>query len=461
MNNNANIVIRAGSTTAHFRVGFGLFNLTRTIYVKFTITSGKSNGPGTYADIRPIRVVVYPSTEVGISVTPFAALAAGGRSKPLAFFLDKAPFQTLTVGVYQIGRIPDMMGIYPGQLVFQPGEKLKYFWLSTDIASKGSEGSVVFTLTGDTKQVYSFPNRQKDFYIYEGRTVSPVVLKKTIVGPTKDNKLLIDITTDTHCTVYFAVYPRGTLDVTITEVRNKKLRYDNYQGKYKLGEFVDSNEANRIQFEIPDVVGDRQQMLKLFIQNTDGVLAEAIYYPFTTVMPERPLKVYLQTTDDSILGAVVAQIKASIAAGSRLTTSTPDTSKYFEQVRIGEVSQDIPYPNNDGTQEQLQKKKDFLANRAKETSKDTRVNSSSSSNASSANTLAAQSNTLNSSSQVSGIGSLTEFKEDNQQRKVLDTHVDLAMDYNDYVKLMQQKTVYQSKQVIPLQFGDEVSIQEK
>lgn len=461
LNNNQNIVIPAGSTTAYFRVGYDLFNLIRTVYVKFTITSGKVNGPGTYAEIRPIRVVVYPSTEVGVSVTPFAALAAGGRSKPLAFYLDKAPFKTMTVGVYQIGRIPDMMGIYPGQLVFLPGEKLKYFWLSTDTASKGSEGSIVFTLTGDTKGVYSFPNRQKDFYIYEGRTVSPVVLRKTIVGPTKDNKLLIDLTMDTHCTVYFAVYPRGTMEVTFTEVRNKRLRYDNYQGKYMLGEYVDSNEQNRVQFEIPDIQKDRQQMLKLFIQNTDGVLADAIYYPFSTVTSETSLKVYLQTTDKSILNAVVSQIQAGIAAGSRLTTDTPDTKKYFEDVRTGEVSTPIPYPSNTATSEQEDKKKSFLSSKVTDSSKSTLANSSATSNASSANTLLSQAETLNSTSQVSGIGSLPQFKKENLQRKVLDSYIDLAMDYSAYIKLMQTKNVYTSKSVIPLQFGDQVSIQEK
>jgi hypothetical protein len=440
-------------------VGYGLFTYTRVIYVKFTITSGKVNGPGIYTDIMPIRVVLYPSTSVQVDITSFTALAAGGRSKPLAFYLEKAPYKRLEVGIYQIGRVPDMMGIYPSQLVFEPGEKLKYFWLSTDIASKGSEGSIVFTLTGETKQVYSFPNRQKDFYIYEGRSVSPVVLYKTIVGPTKDSKIKVDLTTDTTCTVYFAVYPRGTQDVTFTEVRNKKLRYDNFQGNYKLGEYVDSNTNNRLQFEIEGIDSDSQQMLKLFIQNTDGVLAEAIYYPFSTVLPEAPLKVYLQTTDDSIASAVVSSLKAAIADGARLTTETPSKELYFEQLQIGEVAVNISYPANELSSDLESKKKDFVETKLSPVT-DTAANSSNSTNKTAANTLVAQSTSVNTSSQVSGIGSVSLFKKVNQQRVVLDPWVDLGVDYEVYLKRVQNKFIYTSKAVSALLVGQEVSVQD-
>lgn len=440
-------------------MGYGLFTYTRVIIVKFTITSGKVNGPGIYTDIMPIRVVLYPSTSVQVDITSFTALAAGGRSKPLAFYLEKAPYKRLEVGIYQIGRVPDMMGIYPSQLVFEPGEKLKYFWLSTDIASKGSEGSIVFTLTGETKQVYSFPNRQKDFYIYEGRSVSPVVLYKTIVGPTKDSKIKVDLTTDTTCTVYFAVYPRGTQDVTFTEVRNKKLRYDNFQGNYKLGEYVDSNTNNRLQFEIEGIDSDRQQMLKLFIQNTDGVLAEAIYYPFSTVLPEAPLKVYLQTTDDSIASAVVSSLKAAIADGARLTTETPSKELYFEQLQIGEVAVNISYPANELSSDLESKKKDFVETKLSPVT-DTAANSSNSTNKTAANTLVAQSTSVNTSSQVSGIGSVSLFKKVNQQRVVLDPWVDLGVDYEVYLKRVQNKFIYTSKAVSALLVGQEVSVQD-
>lgn len=440
-------------------MGYGLFTYTRVIYVKFTITSGKVNGPGIYTDIMPIRVVLYPSTSVQVDITSFTALAAGGRSKPLAFYLEKAPYKRLEVGIYQIGRVPDMMGIYPSQLVFEPGEKLKYFWLSTDIASKGSEGSIVFTLTGETKQVYSFPNRQKDFYIYEGRSVSPVVLYKTIVGPTKDSKIKVDLTTDTTCTVYFAVYPRGTQDVTFTEVRNKKLRYDNFQGNYKLGEYVDSNTNNRLQFEIEGIDSDSQQMLKLFIQNTDGVLAEAIYYPFSTVLPEAPLKVYLQTTDDSIASAVVSSLKAAIADGARLTTETPSKELYFEQLQIGEVAVNISYPANELSSDLESKKKDFVETKLSPVT-DTAANSSNSTNKTAANTLVAQSTSVNTSSQVSGIGSVSLFKKVNQQRVVLDPWVDLGVDYEVYLKRVQNKFIYTSKAVSALLVGQEVSVQD-
>lgn len=352
-----------------------------------------------------------------------------------------------------------MMGIYPSQLVFQPGEKLKYFWLSTDIASKGSAGSIVFTLTGDTKQVYSFPNRQKDFYIYEGRTVSPVVLYKTIVGPTKDNKIVIDLTTDTTCTAYFAVYPRGTLDVTFTEVRNKKLRYDNYQGNYKLGEYVDSNTNNRLYFEIDNIEPGLQQMLKIFIQNTDGVLADAIYYPFSTVMPEAPLKVYLQATDDSISSSVIAAIKSGITDGSRISTAVPSIELYFEQLQIGEVPVNISYPDNLINDDLQAKKNNFLKAKVSSQS-DTYANSSSKTNSTSTNTLAAQALSTNTSSQISGIGSLSQFKQVNQQRVTLEPYVDLAMDYQEYLKRQQQKEIYVSKVVTPLLFGQEASVQD-
>lgn len=459
MNNGLPITIKAGSTTAYFRVGYGLFTYTRIIYLKFTITSGKANGVGTYTDIMPLRVVIYPSTSVGVQITSFTALAAGGRSKPLAFYLEKGPFKRLEVGIYQIGRVPDMMGIYPPQLVFEPGEKLKYFWLSTDIASKGSEGSVVFTLTGETKQVYSFPNRQKDFYIYEGRAVSPVVLYKTIVGPTKDNKIIVDLTTDTTCTVYFAVYPRGTQEVTFTEVRNKKLRYDNFQGNYKLGEFVDSSSNNRLYFEIDALDTNQQQMLKLFVQNTDGVLADAIYYPFTTVFPEAPIKVYLQSTDSSIASAVISTIKSGITDADRITTEIPSTDLYFEQLQIGEVASNISYPSNELTNDLKSKRDSFISGKASPVT-DTLANSSTTANKTAANTYLAQSSSTNTTSQVSGIGSVSQFKKVNQQRVVLDPWVDLAIDYSIYLKREQKKSIYTSKTITALLIGQEASIQD-
>ena len=459
MNGGAPITIPAGSKTAYFRVGYDLFAYTRVIYVKFTITAGKASAAGTYTDIMPLRVVLYPSASVNVRISPLVALAAGGRSKPLALYLDYAPFKQLTVGVYQIGRVPDMMGIYPSQLVFQPGDKLKYFWLSTDIASKGSQGSIVFTLTGNTKQVYTFPNRQKDFYIYEGRTVAPVVLYKTIVGPTKDGKIIVDLTTDTTCTAYFAVYPRGTLDVTFTEVRNKKLRYDNFQGNYKIGEYVDSNSLNRLYFEINNIDSGMQQMLKIFIQNTDGVLADAIYFPFSTVLPESPMKVYLQSSDASIADSVITMIKNSIADKDRISAAAPDALMYFEQLQIGEVPVNISYPNNTMTSD-LQSKKDSMLSNKVSSETNTYANSSSKVNGTSANTFVAQTLSTNTSSQISGIGSVSEFKNVNQQRVTLDRYIDLAIDYQDYISIQQKKVIYTSKIVTPLLFGQEISIQD-
>lgn len=459
LNGGQTVTIKAGQTTGYFRVGYDLFTYTRVIYVKFTITSGKSNGPGTYANIMPLRVVLYPSTSVGVKITSFTALAAGGRSKPLAFYLEKGPYKQLTVGVYQIGRVPDMMGIYPSQLVFAPGEKMKYFWLSTDIASKGSEGSVVFTLTGDTKEVYNFPNRQKDFYIYEGRSVSPVVLYKTIEGPTKENKLIVDLTTDTTCTVYFAVYPRGTLDVTFTEVRNKKLRYDNFQGSYKLGEHVDSNTLNRLYFEIPEIEPEQQQTLKLFVQNMDGVLADAIYYTFSTVTPEPPMKVYIQMSDNSTASSIITNIKSSITDGDRISTETPDANMFFEQLQIGEVAVNISYPSNELTEDLKNKRNAFIKSKVSSAT-DTLANSTSTANKTAANTIIAQTMSTNTSSQISGIGSATTFKNVNMQRVVLEPYIDLAMDYGVYQKKQQMRTIYTTKPVTPLLYGQEAGIQD-
>ena len=452
------VTLAAGSKIAYFRVGYDLFALQRTIVLTFQITSGQiGNGGINYANIKAIRVVIYPSTSVNVMITEMAALAAGGRSMPLAIYLDKGPFQPLTVGIYQIGRIPDMLGIYPSTLSFKPGQKKLYFWLSTDFASKGSEGSVVFTLTGNTKSVYNFPNRQKQFFIYQGRDTAPVVLSSNIVGPCANNSILVTITTDSHCTAYFAVYPRGTLDVSFTEIRRKRLRYDNYQGKYMFGEYVDPNTMNFIFFEIPNIEPNLEQVLKIFIQNTDGVLAEAIIYSFTTLRPEPPMEIYLSSSDSSISASVLSQLQSSLGSlSARISTSQPDKSKYFEQKRVGETDIPIPYPDNIMTGDLQSQRNDFAANKNKiDTQTSTGVISS-------LLTLLALSGitgnvAVNTSS---GVGDIAALVASNQKRQTLAGYVDEGKDQTTYDTAASKMTLFKTKPVTPLLKGQEASTQD-
>lgn len=177
--------------------------------------------------------------------------------------------------------------------MFEPGEKIKNYWLSTDFSSKGSTGSILYTLTGDTRDVYNFTERKMSFYIYEGRKYPPVIMKEQIRGPFRNNSITVEIQTNTHCTVYFGVFPRGTLNVTFTEIKNKKLRYDNFQGKYIMGEWVEKSDTNTNFFVIPNIQQGLEQVLKIFVQNTDGVIARAINYAFSTIGDDRPMKVYV------------------------------------------------------------------------------------------------------------------------------------------------------------------------
>jgi len=449
----------AGSKISYFRVGYDLFSLTRTIVVTFQITSGQMNNGGVnFAKIKAIRVVVQPTTSVDVKITEMAALAAGGRSVPLAFYLDKGPFKQLTVGIYQIGRIPDMLGIYPSELVFQPGEKKKFFWLSTDYASKGSEGSVVFTLTGLTKSVYNFANRQKEFFIYQGRDTQPVILDTKIVGPCVNNSILVYIKTDSHCTAYFAVYPRGTLDATFTEIRRKRLRYDNFQGKYKLGEYVDSNTDNIIFFEINNIEPGLEQVLKIFVQNTDGVLSEAIIYPFTTLRPEAPMKIYLSSSTDSISSAVLAQLQAGMGGlAGRLTSSVPDTTKYFEQKQIGEADAVIPYPENNMNGALQDKKNKFIQSKNKI---DQQVTTSTTSSVLTALTLMLGSSANNYNKSL-GVGDIEALVKANQKRQTLNGYVDEGEEKVVYDSNTDTMIKYKTKEVVPLLKGQEASTQEQ
>jgi hypothetical protein len=461
LNDGNNVVIPSGQTVGYFRIGYNLFVLTREIIIKFSYVSGKVNGATTYSEIKPLKVIIAPSTSVAVKVTEFAALAAGGRSMPLAFYLDKAPFTQLTVGIFQLGRLPDRLGIYPPQLVFEPGEKKKFFWISTDYASKGSVGSLVFTMTGTTKGVYSFPTRQKDFFIYEGRNAKPVILFQNIYGPTRNNQIMVSIKTDTHCTCYFSVVPRGTLDVLFSEVKNKKLRYDNFKGKYLLGEVVFSNTENTIDFAISDLEPEMDQMLKIFIQNTDGALADAIYYPFTTLQPETPIKVYIQSTTDAITASVISSLQSGIALGSRITTAQPDTSLYFEQKKIGETVYPIPYPENNMNADLQAKKDQFIQSKVKAAAKPKTGNlgiTGTIGAASVGNTVASGATTVTT---TTGIGGTDEINKLNQKTQALDLNVDLGKSSDQFLKESQEINKFRLKKVIPLTQGQELSSQDK
>ena len=106
-----NIVIPPNTSTHHFRIGHGLLSLIRKGWVTFDFVSG--NADNYYAKMHPIKIDVVPTTSIPIYITEFTTIAAGGRSLPLAVFLDRSPFETLTVGIYQLTKMPDRLGIWP------------------------------------------------------------------------------------------------------------------------------------------------------------------------------------------------------------------------------------------------------------------------------------------------------------------------------------------------------------
>lgn len=72
--------------------------IDREAYITFTYVSG--NSPVKYARIRPLRVYLRRSENIKIMVTDFNSLPAGGRTEPMEFYLEKAPFKRLTVGIF-------------------------------------------------------------------------------------------------------------------------------------------------------------------------------------------------------------------------------------------------------------------------------------------------------------------------------------------------------------------------
>jgi len=337
-----NIVLKAGTKETFVRVGHDLLSHPREAYCTFSLSSEDGEHLH-FANIEPLKVQIVPSTNVGIFVTDFATLAAGGRSLPLVLFLDKAPFKNLEVGIYQIGKMPDRLGVWPPSLKYLPGEKKKYFWLSNDYASKGSEGSIIFTLSGETRSVYNFPNREKKFYIYEGRTDPPVVISKQIRGPDKDNNIDIRVQTDSPCTIYFSVVPRGS-DIKFSEIRNKKMALDNYVMKYKLGEWIEPSDDYSSTFKIPNIELGLDQELKLFMQNSDGVISSAIRYRFSTIIPEPPMLIYILLRKGASTSTVYDKIKAAIVSGDRLSTTNPNPELFFVRTYSEGVLLDPGYP---------------------------------------------------------------------------------------------------------------------
>ena len=299
-----------------------------------------------YAPIRPLKVILKPSTGVLIKVTEFQGIPAGGFTIPLNIFLDKGPMVDLTVGMYQLGTTPDKFGIFPGPVTFLPGEKLKYVWLSTDHASKGSTGSVVLTLTGTERAVYSLPVRNRSFFVYTPRTEKPVIVTSSIVGPIYENnvaktsKIQVTIKTNVPTIVYFGIVPGGTLDLKISEIRAKKLRYDNFYSPYFLGEAIQNSVTYETTFEIKNIDEAVDSYLKIFVQNGDGNYASpALQYNFTTEAVSAPGILYLKLPQSHTESNVLAQIKTLMSAASalRLTSINPDATNYFEVTDVDGV----------------------------------------------------------------------------------------------------------------------------
>jgi hypothetical protein len=92
----------AGETKTNFRIGHDLITDTavteREAFITFTYVSG--NSPIKYARIRPLKVFIRRSENIKIKVTDFNSLPAGGRTEPMQFYLERAPFKRLTVGIF-------------------------------------------------------------------------------------------------------------------------------------------------------------------------------------------------------------------------------------------------------------------------------------------------------------------------------------------------------------------------
>ena len=245
----------------------------------------------------------------------------------------------LTVGMYQIGITPDMFSAYPVTVKFSPGEKIKYIWLSTDYASKGSTGSVVITLTGTERDVYSLPIRKRDFFVYTPRTEKPVIVTSKVRGPYWENngsntsRITVELITNTPTIVYFGIVPGGTLDLKISEIREKKLRYDNFYGKYFLGESIQNDATFKTSFEIKNIPPGYDQYLKIFVQNFDGNYSnKALQYNYTTeaVTPPGLINIRLPQTQEQIVVFDALKQLLTSTSQSRITMNHPDNTNYYE-----------------------------------------------------------------------------------------------------------------------------------
>ena len=143
--------------------------------------------------------------------------------------------------------------------------------------------------------------------------------------------------------MYFSVAPRGT-DITFSEIRNKKLKYDNFDMKYKLGEWVEVTDSYTYTFSIPDIEKGLDQELKIFVQNTDGIVASAIRYRFSTIEPETPMKVYALCKKGANLDTIFNSIKGLIASGARLTNTNPKPELYYIESHSEGLTIDPKYP---------------------------------------------------------------------------------------------------------------------
>lgn len=275
------------------RVPPGVYSVQFTIGVvstaatQQTIIRWKTEGDGTgvFSPLRTLMVRITNSDGIAINTPANISVPAGGRSTPINVTLDRAPYSDITIKIYQVGYDPTYVGIWPKSITFKSGQSWGVFWVSVGKSSKGSQGRIIYLLSGSNNASYVFANRVSYFYVAKPDSTVPIVLNQSLFE-TLDNSFAFYVWTYLESTVYYFVAEENTLPITFTEIKNKQLRYDYFGDKFWMGEYIDETPGHNYTFNITGLDHSKNYNAYIYIEGMNGALTQS---PLTYYI--RPIRI--------------------------------------------------------------------------------------------------------------------------------------------------------------------------
>ena len=171
----------------------------------------------------------------------------------------------------------NILAVHPNSLKFENGQTTNEFFIISHYSNKSSNGKIVLGKSGEESDHYQFANNENviEFKIIEGSSATPQNLKfqyqfsESKVIEFQDNSnvslenksvidfpqeevvdLIISLEYDSKVILNYAVYPRGTIDVSFIEIINKQFNCDDYADSIIFGTNIVTSDTNSIEFTV-------------------------------------------------------------------------------------------------------------------------------------------------------------------------------------------------------------------